>query len=52
MLPVRATNSKILARLSANRCGIFQYPATISCKIAQWRATTDEDGQYCFAVAL
>jgi len=25
---------------------------TISCKIVQWRATADEDGHYCFAVAL
>ena len=27
-------------------------PATTSHKIAQWRATADEDGHYCFAVAL
>jgi hypothetical protein len=25
---------------------------TVSCKIAQWRAAADEDGHYCFAVAL
>jgi hypothetical protein len=26
--------------------------AAISCKIVKWRATVDEDEQYCFAVAL
>jgi mRNA interferase MazF len=30
MLPVRATDSEIHARLSADRCGIFQHPATRS----------------------
>ncbi len=27
-------------------------PAIISCKIVRWGATVDEDGRYCFAVAL
>jgi hypothetical protein len=27
-------------------------PETMSCKIVQWRAAADEDGHYCFAVAL
>ena len=27
-------------------------PATKSWKIVEWRATADEDGHYCFAVAL
>ena len=27
-------------------------PLTISWKIVEWRATADEDGHYCFAVAL
>ena len=26
--------------------------AALSRKIVQWRATADEDGHYCFAVAL
>jgi hypothetical protein len=52
MLRVPAMDRKIHVRLSADRCGIFRHPATISCKIVQWRATADEDGQYCFAVAL
>jgi hypothetical protein len=33
-------------------CGIRQRLATKSYKIVPWRATADEDGQYCFAVAL
>jgi hypothetical protein len=52
MLLVQATDSKIHVRLAADRCGIFRHPPTISCKIVRWRATVDEDGQYCFAVAL
>jgi hypothetical protein len=24
----------------------------MSCQIVEWRATADEDGHYCFAVAL
>jgi hypothetical protein len=45
---------KLKARLLANPKVKAEYdvPATISCKIVQWRATVDEDGQYCFAVAL
>ena len=30
----------------------FQAPVTVSCKIVNWHATADEDGHYCFAVAL
>jgi hypothetical protein len=26
--------------------------AVLLCMVANWRATADEDGQYCFAVAL
>jgi hypothetical protein len=52
MLRAQATDSKNHMRLSADRCGIFRRPATISCKIVQWRATADEDGHYCFAVPL
>jgi hypothetical protein len=52
MLPAQTTDSKIHVRLVTARGGILQHPATISCKIAKWRATADEDGHYCFAVAL
>ena len=52
MLLIRATDRKIHMRLPADRCGIFQHPATIACKIVQWRATVDEDGHYSFAAAL
>ena len=52
MLRAEATDSKNHMRLSADRCGIFRCPATKSYKIAQWRATVDEDGHYAFAVAL
>jgi hypothetical protein len=52
MLLVHAADGKIHVRPSANRCGIFRHPATISCETVQWRGTADEDGHYCFAVAL
>jgi hypothetical protein len=29
-----------------------QHRAAISHKVVEWRATADEDGHYCFAVAL
>jgi hypothetical protein len=28
------------------------HPTAVSYKIGEWRATADEDGHYCFAVAL
>ena len=34
------------------RCGNFGRLATISSKVVKWRATADENGHYCFAVAL
>jgi len=37
MLRAQATASKNHMRLSADRCGIFRCPATISCKIVHWR---------------
>jgi len=39
MLPVQATDSRILVQLSANRCGT----PTISCKIVKWRSLGKRD---------
>jgi hypothetical protein len=41
---IKASTNVKSVRAAANRAG--------SCNIAKWRATVDEDGQYCFAVAL
>jgi hypothetical protein len=38
--------------LLAVRCVNCRCEAGISYKIAEWRATADEDGHYCFAVTL
>jgi len=32
--------------------GCHKAPVVKSCKVVHWRAAADEDGQYCFAVAL
>src|SRR6266853_477848 len=54
-----AALSKSAKSTHKSRCGFRQLdaahglaPKTISHDIAGWRATVDEDGQYCFAVAL
>jgi hypothetical protein len=39
-------------RRGAASGGCCEAQAVKSCQIAQWRATVDESGQYCFAVAL
>ena len=52
MLPVRLSGYKNFAGLAATRYGRFRCSATISCRIVEWCATADEDGHYCFAVAL
>jgi len=52
MLLVQATDSKIHMRLSADRCGIFRHSGNDIAQIVHWRAAVDEDGHYCFAVAL
>jgi hypothetical protein len=44
--------SKFHLRLSAAWGANRESQETTSHKIVQWRATVDEDGQYCFAVAL
>jgi len=38
--------------MTGARRGITLVPATISWKIAEWRATADEDENYCFAIVL
>jgi hypothetical protein len=32
--------------------GAAQFSSVAACPGVQWRATVDEDGQYCFAVTL
>jgi hypothetical protein len=41
-----------MRRLDAASGGCGRTQMAKSHKIVQWRATVDEDGQYCFAVAL
>jgi hypothetical protein len=48
----QAAASKVDVRLSAAGCGICEPRTTKSYKIVKWRSTVDEDGHYCFAVAL
>jgi len=45
-------NSAAIVRLRRARYAIRKQLTTKSCTIAKWRATVDEDGHYCFAVAL
>jgi transcriptional regulator with XRE-family HTH domain len=47
-----ATDSKFHVRLSAAWYSIGPQQRVKSRNIVEWRATADEDGQYCFAVAL
>jgi hypothetical protein len=35
-----------------HKVGWGKFATGISCEIVQWRAAADEDGPYCFAVAL
>jgi len=47
-----AIASKFRVRRRRPDAALARLPTIISCKIVQRRATADEDGHYCFAVAL
>jgi hypothetical protein len=51
-LGIRRKESREIDGGRRHKVGWGKFATGISCKIVEWRATADEDGHYCFAVAL